>query len=245
MLTSCHLGEKKMKAAENHLQMAYSLVEKCDYRRALTHLLKGNRFQPNNFLINHTLAVVYFLLKEYNSAIKELNKLLKAHPHVTEARLTLARTYLEIDKTDEALAELAQAQKDKTYAKPFKLVQQKGLAYFKKKAWFKARKTLYEVYSVAKTRDCFTAMHLGRVALHLKRFQEAEKLFKEAGSLCLKEKHSCEGINYNFHYFLGQLYQQKNQIQKARYHLKIFVKQTDKKNSYYSKARDLLKSKDK
>ena len=244
-LTSCHFGEKRVKAAENHLQLAYSLVEKCDYRRALNHLLKGIKFQSNNFLIRHTLAVVYFSLKEYSLSVKELNKLLKNHPHITEARLTLAITYLELNKIEEALKELTEAQKDKTYAKPLKLVQQKGLAYFKNGELFKARKFFNEVYSVSEARDCFTLMYLGRIALKLNRVKEAEKFLKEATGYCSKTFNACDKKNYNFHYFLAQLYLKKNQKKKMKYHLKIFLKQTDKKNEFYPEAQKLFKSIDK
>ncbi len=241
LMVSCHMGEKRKRLSENHHQVAISLMKECDYPRALSHLLKGIKIDSRNFLIRYTLAVVYFTLKDYTLAIKELREVLKQNPKVTEARMTIARSYLELGKIDKALREIKKAEKDQTYSKPQKIIALKGLAYFKKREMLKAKKEFKEFLSIPKMADCFTTLHLGQTEMALKNFKESEKIFKRARLICSKEKPICEKKNYNSHFFLASLYLKKKMKKKAQYHLKIFLKLADKNNPRILMAKKLMK----
>ncbi len=237
---SCYLGEKRKNLSRNHHQIAVSLMKECDHPRALSHLLKGVKMDSQNFLIRYTLAVVYFVLKDYELTIKELKKVLKQNPKVTEARVTLSQSYLELGEVDKALKEIKKAEQDQTYSNPLKIIALKGRIYFKKREMFKARKEFKELLSIPKSKNCFATLYLGRTEMALKNFKESENLLKKARRICSNEKPVCEKKNYNAHFFLATLYLKKNQKKKARYHLKIFLKVADASNPYISKARNLL-----
>jgi len=238
---ACYLTEKRKTLGQNHHQLAASLMEKCDYNRALSHLLKGTKVDSKNFLMRHTLAVVYFTIKDYNSAIKELKKVLKQNPKITEARLTLARSYLELGHIQKAIREIHKAENDPTYAHPLKIIALKGLAYFKQGEILKARKEFKEYLSVPKQENCFITLHLGKTEMALNRLKEAESIFKKSVQVCTNERSMCKKQNYDSHFFLAEIYFKKKWFKKAAYHYKIFLKQASAKNPYISQAKNKLK----
>ena len=241
LIISCQTGKKQKKLSENHHQIAISLMKECDHRRALSHLLKGVKIDPRNFLIRYTLAVVHFTLKDYELALQQLRRVLKQNPKVTEARMTMARSYLELGKAGHALKEIKLAEQDKTYTNPLKIISLKGLTYFKNGELLKAKKQFQEILSIPSAGDCFTTLHLGQIEMKLKNPKKAEKILKQARLICSNEKSVCGKKNYDSHFFLASLYLQKNLKRKARYHFRVFLKTAKTNNPHVSKAKKLLK----
>ena len=67
-LLSCSSNKKSIEQSESHHKIAVGLIKKCDKPRALSHLLKATQLNPKNFLIHHTLGVVYYSMGEYKKA---------------------------------------------------------------------------------------------------------------------------------------------------------------------------------
>lgn len=240
-LSSCVSQSKKREKSDDHHKIAISLIQKCDNPRALSHLFKALRFSPKDFLIRYTLAVVYYDMEKYDEAVEEFQKVLKRNPKLTEARVVLAMSLMEKGQLDPALKELEVAGKDITYPNYLKLVSQKGLIYYKKKDYWKARKWLQEAFSIPEGKNCFTYLNLGKTELAVGNLKRAEKLLKKSLSLCSRKQGACFQATYEGHYVLAQLYLKKKNKKRAKYHLNLLLKKSEKE-SELKEARELLKS---
>lgn len=223
-LTSCHTREKQIKQAESYHKIAIGLLTGCNKARALNNLLKAVRLNPKDFLIKSTLGIAYYSMNKKHKAAIEFKKVLKLKPKLTEVRVNLARFYIDTNQINLALSELNQASKDLTYPNHFKLINLKGLAYYKKKDYKKSAKWLREAFSVPQQRHCFVYLNLGKTELALGNIKKAETLFKKSISICKKERPLCAKRHYKEYLALAQLYLKKQNKNKAVYYLRLFLK---------------------
>lgn len=240
---SCSLSEKRKLKAENYHQIAVSVLGQCNNHLALNHLLKGIRINSKDFKIRNTLATVYFSLGEHQKAIHHFQRLLQAEPHVTEARLSLAHSYLKIKKYNQALFEIAKAEKDSSYNKPLKIMELKALIYFDQKNFLKAKSFFQEAQNLSQEQTCFRQTYLGRIEKQFNQLRSAEKLLRQATALCAKQNKQIKckkQRNHQAHYFLAQVYKKQKQVKKMRYHLKVFLKNSKFSDPYYKQAKKIL-----
>ena len=242
LISSCQTGEKAVKKAGSHHKLAVSLIAECDSRRALNHLLKAIALQPGDFLARHTLASVYFFLDQHDMAANEFSAILRMKPDFTEARVNLAKIYIEAGRQDKALEELERAGRDLTYASHWKIVSQKGQAYFKKGDFLKAHKLFSEALSIPPAKNCFNSVYLGRTKMAMGHLKEAEAAFIQALPLCQRETPLCQERLYQEHFFLARLYMKTGALKKASYHMNIFLKRAGKGNPHLPEARRLQRS---
>ncbi len=242
-LASCQTGEKRRKKASHHHALAVSLMSECSSRRALSHLLKAAALNPQSFLARHTLASVYFVLGRHDLAVREFSKILKMKPGFTEARVNLAKIYIDTGRPGQALEEMKRAERDLTYASRWKIISQKGQAYFKRGEFLKARRQFAEAASIPPAKNCFNTVYLGRAEMALNQLERAEKTLTQALPLCQREPAPlCREKLYQEHFFLGLLYVKKRNKRKASYHLNIFLKRAARGNPYIPQAKKLLES---
>ncbi len=246
-LTSCVNQEKNIKKSRYHHQIAVELINKqCDKPRALNHLLKAIEFNPKDFLVRHTLATVYYSMNQYKKASIELKKILKQRPDFTEAYVNIARIYIDLNQMDQSLKMLKKAEKDLTYPNKLKILFSKGLAYYEKGQYVKAKTFLMEVFSTPPGKNCLTHLLLGKTEMALDLLEDSEKLLKKSLQICKKEQPLCdqdlykERFAYEGHLALGQLYIKKGDKNRARYHLNLFL-QNVQKGVKHKKAKKLLK----
>lgn len=237
-LFSCETVKKRRQQANDYLSIAVSFIKKCDYKRAVTQLLKAILLQKQDPLLRHTLASAYFLMKKYNLAEKEYNKALLLKKNFTEARVDLARSYIENGRIQKALRELQIAEKDITYTNYIKLVGTKGLAFFKKAERKKAKREFLEMKRLAsESQDkCFAFLYLGRLELHEGRLNQAENYLIKSLTECQKISPVCEKRNFEEQYFLAETYRRKKDFPRMKYQLKAFISRTDNSNPYRKKA---------
>ena len=240
-LTSCLTHQKNMQKSKYHHKIAIGLIKDCDKPRALSHLLKAIKLNSKDFLIRHTLATTYYSMDRQDMALIEFKKILKQKPDFTEARVNLARIYIDLNQPDKSLAEMKTAEEDMTYTNYLKIISQKGLAYHKKKAYQNSKEWLEEALSLPKGKNCFNYLQLGEVELALGKLKSSEKFLKKALSVCEKEKPVCSEQNYEGHFALAQLYTKKREKKRAKYHLNLFLKKT-KKGPKIKKAKKLLQN---
>lgn len=239
--------QKNIKKSEYHHKIAIELIKKdCDKPRALSHLLKAVKLNPKDFLIRHTLAVTYYSMGQYNKTSTELKDILKQKSDFTEARVNLARVYIDLNQAGLSLNELKTAEKDLTYPHKLKVLFTKGLAYYETGKYKKAEKLLKEAFSTPAGKSCFSYLQLGKTELALGKLKDSEELLKKSLQICQKEEPVCdkrayqERFSYEGHFVLGQLYIKKGDKKRAIYHLNLFLQKV-KKGSHVEKAKELLK----
>ena len=237
-LLSCETAKKRRQYANDYLSIAVSFIKKCDYKRAVTQLLKAISLKKRDPILRHTLASTYFLMKRYDLAIKEYKKALSMKKNFTEARVDLARSYIEKGIIQKALNELNLAEKDITYTNYIKLVGTKGLAFFKKAEYKTAEKEFSEMKRLASENHdkCFSFLYLGRVELNEGNLNKAENYLIKSLTECQKISPVCEKRNFEEQYFLAETYRRKKDFAHMKYQLKTFIKRTDESNPYRKKA---------
>ena len=239
-LSSCMTQHKNIQKSDDHHKIAISLLKKCDKPRALSHLLRAVQFNPKDFIIRNTLAAAYYSMEEYKKAILEYKNILKIKPELTEAKVSLARIYLDLNQLGLALKQIQIAEKDMTYIDHLKLITYKALANYKRKKYIQAKKDFDEALSLPRGKTCFNYIHFGKTELALENLTEAERLLKKAVLQCKKEKHVCSKPQFDEHLILGQLYIKKEDKKRAKYHLKLFLRKTKDKKKV-KLAKKLLK----
>ena len=240
ILSSCVTSKKNIQKADYHHKIAIGLLSKCDKPRALSHLLEAIKLNPRDFIVRNTLAAVYYSMGQYHKALTEYKNILKRKSDFTEARVNLARIYMDIGHTNQSLKEIKKAEKDITYTNYLKLVSQKALTYYKQEKYELAKKWLEEAHSLPKGKVCFIYLNLGKTELALGNFKESEQFLKKALFSCRKEKKPlCQEPSYEEHLVLAQLYIKKRNKKRAKYHLNLFLQKT-KTGSKIKTAKKLL-----
>lgn len=239
-LLSCQTRTKHIQQSEYYHKIAIGLINDCNHPRALSHLLKAVRLNPKDFLIRHTLGVIYYTMSEYDKAAMEFKQALRINPQLTEARVNLARIYIDQGKLKQALREIQKAEKDLTYSDYLKVVGLKGLAYYKQANYKEAKNWLTEAFSLPNGQNCFVYLNLGRAEMALKNLNRAEELFKKSLQICRREKPQCKEAAYEEYFSLAELYFKKRNKKRAKYYLKLFLKKR-KKGPDVERARKLLK----
>ena len=243
-LLSCQTALIKEKQTDSYLSLAVSSIRQCNYRGALGMLQKAADLSRKDPLIRHALASVYFLMKEPARAAKEYRKALSLKKHFTEARVDLARVYIEAGLLDKALFELAVAEQDIAYQNHIKLIGNKGLALFKKGAFKEAKKQFEEIRQISsKNIDrSFAFLYLGRIHLSEGDLSAAEDFFIKAFAERQKVSgRSCKRPDFEEQYFLAETYRRQKQFARMRYQLKVFLNRTKAGAPFRKEARALLK----
>ena len=239
-LSSCVTQNKNIQKSDDHHKIAIGLLQSCDKPRALSHLLRAVQLNPKDFIVRNTLAVTYYSMKDYEKAVLEYKKLLKLKPDLTEARVSLARIYIDLNQVAEALKQIKTAEKDMTYTGYLKLIVYKALANYKKKRYIHAKKGFDEALSLPRGKTCFNYIYFGRTEMALGNLDSAEALLNKAVFQCKKEKPVCESPKYEELMDLGKLYIKKRNKKKAKYYLKLFLKKT-KAEKQIKEVKQLLK----
>ena len=223
-LVSCQ-SQKKIEKSDDHHKIAIGLLQKCDKKRALSHLIKAIDYDPKNFILRHTLAVNYYSLAQYNLAIKEFKKSLELEPKLTESFIGLSRSYIKLKKWKEASQSLQKAKKDITYTGQLKLIETVGFLEYEKGNYLNSQKKFEEVLSIPRGKSCFNYIKLGQSQMYLGSLKSAEKSLKQALVECKKiEKNPCAILDYEQYLAMAQLRIKQADIKSARYYIKLFLK---------------------
>ena len=237
-------SQKKIEKSDDHHKIAIGLLKKCDKKRALSHLIKAVDYDSKNFILRHTLAVNYYSLGQYESAIKEFKKSLDLEPKLTEAFVGLANTYIKLKKLDSASRYLEKASQDLTYTGQLQLIETTGFLEYERGNYLKSQKKFEEALSIPRGKSCFNYIRLGQTQTYLGSLKEAEQNLKQAFVECKKlEKNPCAVLNHEQYFAMAQLKIKQSDVKKARYFLKLFLKKSKYKGdeNKIKQARNLLK----
>lgn len=217
-LTSCiSNGPKANDTADLHMQIATSHIKNGNYPLALKELLLAEEQDPKNARVQANLGLVYFMRERYELSEKHYKNALKLDPEFTEAKNSLARSYIEIDKLKEAEPLLKEVLADLTYVGFPQANANYGILEFKRKNYSQA--AAYFRKSLQHDREnCHTQVFLGRSYL-------------EQGNLTLalpqleKAIPFCRDINADeAHYYSAIALYRDNQKLKARYRFEELTK---------------------
>ena len=236
---ACQGGEKQRRMAQDHLSIASGHVKKCRFRTAVAHLLKAAALSKKDPFIRLALADVYSLMKKKRLAEREYKKALRIRPSFTEARLNLARIYIEKGEAAKALTELQKTESDIIYSNYIKIYGIKALAFFEKGDYKQAEKQLLEMQEMAAAPldQCFVSLYLGRSNLALRNFSLAEAQLTKALSFCQRAPPLCLEPSFEEQFFLAKVYHLQKKQNKAKHHLKVFLSRTGVKNPLRKKAK--------
>lgn len=101
---------KALKKEPNHEAASFLLgmiyAQEDSWSEAKNTWMETNQISPYNPFYHYNLGLAYYILKDYNNAILSLDKSLEYKANYNEAKLILAKTFLELNETEKAKAEL-------------------------------------------------------------------------------------------------------------------------------------------
>lgn len=150
-----------------------------EYTKALTHLLKANKYDPNNSKILNNLGMAYYFKEAEKKAITLIKRSIKLDPTNSDAKTNLGTIYLRQEKLDKAEKLYIEVSKDLTYPFQFRTFynlgiierergrSSKALSYFKKSV------KLQSGY-------CPASLEVGKIQYKRQKYNEALQRFKDA-----------------------------------------------------------------
>jgi len=244
LLLACQ-SQKKIQKSDDHHKIAIGLLQECDKKRALSHLINAVEYDPQNFILRHSLAVNYYALAEYESALKQFKKSLELQPKLTEALVGLANTSIKLKRLEEARAYLEKANQDLTYTGQLRLIETKALLEYELGNYLQSQKKFEELLSIPRGKTCDNYTKFGQTQTYLGSLESAEKNLKKAFVECKKlEKNPCAILSHSQYFAMAQLKIKQNDIKKARYFLSLFLKKAKRSpnKNQISQAQKLLKT---
>ena len=189
LLLSCQTALKREnsidKKANYQIQIARAHLINCMYPQALAEMKKALSLQPDHYIINDKIGMVYFFMKQYDLAKRHFLKALRQRGDYTEARVNLAHTFIKKKKWTSALKELKKAEEDLTYHNPAEIYFAIGEVYFKQKKYSQAQKYLNSSLDI-NSQSCDILFYLGRIAFNQKKYKQAVQTFEKT-AVCLKK----------------------------------------------------------
>ena len=183
LLISC--GGKKTGEANNDQRISEykSLAIASIYRRNFQQALEDIRAiegldnnDPELYLIK---GLIFFGLKDYDSAEASYKKALEIKSDYSEARYNLCGLYLKLDRLDSAIQQCEKASTDILYRSRDKALTSLGVAYYKKGDVEKA-KEYYDKSLEINPALVYTHNELGKLYMAAGDYQRAVEEFKRA-----------------------------------------------------------------
>lgn len=186
-LSSCASTASKDKTkAELHMTIGNSHFEKGNYPYALQELLRAEKLDPKNPLIQNNLGLVYYMRERYDLAEKHIRRAIELEPGFSDARNNLARVLIDVKRYEESEKLLKQALDDLTYAGGDRAWFNLGLLKFNQGKWKEARGAFES--SLKLNRDsCLTNSYYGRTLFELKDYGNAALNLDRAVGFCQKQ----------------------------------------------------------
>jgi type IV pilus assembly protein PilF len=194
---SCATPSKEKDKAELHLRIGTAHLNQGNYPLALRELLEAHKLDPSNPIVCNNLALAYFVRSKLEESEKYFKKAIELDPKYTEARNNLGRTYIELNRFNEAIATLNEVTKDLTYTEPEKGFANLGLAYYRTKNFQAAQKKFREALQ-ANNNFCPAHGFYGQTLFQLKEYKKAADATDRALQVCpnLDEAHYYGALSY-------------------------------------------------
>ena len=179
--------------------MGASQFENGNYPAALSDLLQGEKFDPENPAIQNNLGLVYFMRQRLDLSEKHLRKALSLNPKYSDARNNLARVLIEQNKFKEAEKEVRLVIDDLTYPSVDKAYINLGLAQFNLKNYTESKASFLHAINVVRD-SCIANAYYGRSFFELKDYSNAATSLDTAIGFCQRalfdEPHYYSALTY-------------------------------------------------
>ena len=139
--TACTTTQgKKQKRATAYRELAEAYMAERQYTVALQELLKAEKLDPDNALIQNDLGLVHLVKERTDLSVKHLKRAIAIKPDYAEAINNLATALLQKKEWDEAIFYLNQLTGNLIYTTPQYALLNLGWAYFNKQDYIRAEK---------------------------------------------------------------------------------------------------------
>jgi type IV pilus assembly protein PilF len=175
--TGINQENKKKADATRNLGEAY--LSQKNYTAALGELLKAQKIDPQDPLLQNDLGLAYMAKEKYHLAVQHFQKAVQLKPDYSLAKNNLGSAYLVLKQWDKAIPVLEEVTNDLLYATPQFPLSNLGWAYYNKGMYSQAEKYLKKALELKP--DFFVAqLNLGRTYLATGQLDKALSLFNEA-----------------------------------------------------------------
>lgn len=160
--SGCAAMEASKKKASYHYQMGLSFLAEGNYTRALIDFTEAEKIIPDDPLLLNYLGQVYYLKKRYDLAETRYLRAIAVKPDFSEVRNNLGVNYMEMQRWNDAIAQLTMVKNDIFYQNHDNACMNLALAYMGKGDYESSLNILRPVVS-ANPRNPIARMNLGRV----------------------------------------------------------------------------------
>lgn len=186
--TGCATSSKEdQKRAVLHMQIGTGYLSKGLHPQAVSELHKAERLDPKNPLIQNNLGLAYYVHGRHKEAEEKYQQALALDSSFSDAKINLARLWIDQKKMREAIKLLHEVEGDLTYTSPEKTFSNLGMAYFEQGKYSEAEKYLLKSLAIRRE-SCATAHYFGRTLYAQKRLREAAKSLDQAVEFCRPSK---------------------------------------------------------
>jgi type IV pilus assembly protein PilF len=204
-LLSCAMRSRNdSKRAHLHLKIGTAHLSNGNFPAALSELLKAEKMDSDNPVIQNNLGLAYFVRKKWDKAEFHIRKAIELEPNYTEARNNLGKVLIQSGNHKEAIQQLKIAAEDLTYQFPEKTYSNLGRAWYHLKDYNKALENLKRSLDMRR-QSCNTYTYYGKALFALHDFSKSAPAFDRAIALCknknFDEPHYYSALSY---YKLGQ-----------------------------------------
>lgn len=227
---------QRQEAANLHMQIGVSYLEKANYPMALKELMTAEDLAPNNAAIESNLGLVYFLRERYDLAEKHYLKSIALRKNFTESKNNLARVYIEIGQYQKAEPLLKEALQDLTFNDYPLVYVNYGVLEFKQKKYATSKIYLKKALEIDRE-NCQAHIYLGRDYLDGDEASLAADQLEKAITFCQPL-----GID-EAHYYAAMAHYRNNQRDRAivRFEELIQLFPSGKHSEKAKKMLDLIK----
>jgi type IV pilus assembly protein PilF len=183
LLVSC--GGKKTgetnsaQRIQEYKSLAIASIYRRNFQQALQDIQKIESLDSNDPELYLIKGLIYFGLRDYDSAEASYKKALEIKSDYSEARYNLCGLYLKLDKLDSAIEQCKKASADVLYRSRDKALTSLGVAYYKKGDVQKA-KEYYDKSLEINPALVYTHNELGKLYMSAGDYQRALEEFKRA-----------------------------------------------------------------
>jgi type IV pilus biogenesis/stability protein PilW len=175
--TGITIENKRKAEADRNLGEAY--LSQRNYTAALGELLKAQKLDAQDPLLQNDLGLVYMAKEKYDLAVQHFQKAVQLKPDYSLAKNNLGSAYLVRKEWDKAIPVLEEVTNDLLYATPQYPLSNLGWAYYNKGMYGKAEKYLKKALELKP--DFFIAqLNLGRTYIATGQLQDALSLLNKA-----------------------------------------------------------------
>lgn len=217
MLGGCASFSEDKEMARLHLQIGTSQLENGNYPQAIEELLKAEKFDSSDAVIQNNLGLAYLVRERYNEAEQHIRKAVSLRSDYSDARNNLAQVLNEQGKYKEAIPVAQVVIDDLTYPNPEKPLITQGISNFKL-GQFQAAQNLFSKSLKIQRDNCLANTYLGRCYYEKKQYKQAAESLDQAASYCQKMQFD------EPQYYSGLAYYQLGEKEKATHRLEQLIK---------------------